>query len=445
MQAQLKRLPPNPGASGPDGPQYDPDPAQRSAHPVAIINNDWAPTLAFAVSLGRRQVPLHFYGAGAGRWSRYCRRRGVCPPVEESDQFLPWLRARIRSGEITRLAPTTDLIVYYLAVLRDEFSTDVRRSIATLVEIERSLIKTRFADACGAIGQNVPAAAAPDNLEGAVIAARNLGYPLIVKPKSHLVVGAANRGRLVRSETELLRAYRRYDVAPGQAEIAANYPELRWPLMQSYLPSAQGCVYSISGIKDADRGILTSILTSKNEQWPPDVGVSTVQVVCDDENIQRAGLKTVDRLVSTGIFELELLTDGEKLLAIDLNPRAFGFLMLDIAAGNDLPWLWWRTTLGAVTPEPKPRHVPKLESRFIIPYYFARGIRRVFGPRHASSETQEGIADAPWISMLGHRSDPLPLLIANLRLLRLLPHRGGLVRPFLAQAWQSGRAPRRIA
>ena len=406
-------------------------------HPVSVISNDWAPTLAFAVSLGRQGVPLDFYGPGVGRWSRHCRRRGACPPVEQANRFLPWLKERVRSGQIQRLAPTTDLIAYYLARIRSEFSPEVQRAITPLAELERCLIKTRFSVACNEVGQRVPAFAAPDDVDGAIVDARSIGYPLIVKPKSHLVVGASDRGQLVHDEATLLRVYRRYEVALGQEEIADSYPELRWPLLQAYLPSAQRCVYSVSGIKDADSGIVAAILTSKREQWPPDIGVSTVQVTCNDERILNVGLKTIDRLISRGIFELELLTDGDQLLAIDLNPRAFGFIMLDMAVGNDLPWLWFQATLATVNPLRQSAPLPELESRFVVPYLFAHGIRSLLGPHGVPNRTTP--RSARWISMLGHSSDPVPMLLANLRLLRLLPHRGGLLRPFIGHAWRAGR------
>lgn len=413
--------------------------AHRVAYPVAVINNDWAPTLAFAFSLGRQNIPLHFYGPGAGRWSRYCRRRRTCPPVGRADSFLPWLQARVRSGEIARLAPTTDLIAYYMAVLREDFPAETRRAITPLWEIERCLVKTRFSDACRTVGQQVPSQAAPDDSDGAVIAARELGYPIIIKPKSHLVVGPSERGQLVRNEAELRKYYRRYPVAPGQAQIAAEYPELRWPLLQRYLPTAQSCVYSVSGIKDVSRGILAATVTCKRKQWPPDVGVSTVQTLCDDDRILAAGLHTVDKLISCGIFELELLADGDKLLAIDLNPRAFGFITLDIAVGNDLPWLWWQTTVNSVQARSPRTTKSALECRFIVPYYFDRAIETALGARTLPSGRNPAAADTPWVSMLGHASDPLPQLLANLKLLRLLPHRGGLLRPFIAAAWRSRR------
>lgn len=416
-------------------PRREPGRALAAAHPVALIDDWWAPTLAFAGSLGRRGVPLHLYGRGAGRLSRYCERHLPCPPVLEADTFLPWLQARVRAGEIRRLAPTTDHLAYYLALLRDDFPLDVRRTIATTEEIVRCLVKPRFYAACEAADQAVPLTAAPDSLEGAVLAARELGYPLMLKPKSHLVVGHAERGELVHDERMLRSAFRRYEVAPGQALLAASFPELRWPLLQRYIPSARHSVFSISGIKDADTGILTAVLTRKLDQWPPHVGVSTVQSSCDDRRVLDAGLRAVDRLVSRGIFELELLTDGERLLAIDLNPRAFGFITLDIALGNDLPWLWWQTTLGAVPPMPLPTSLPALECRFAVPYYIGVGIRRLFGPRSGGDARPATAGAARWVSMLGLRGDPLPMWAANLRLLR---HPGGLVRPYLRALRQAG-------
>jgi D-aspartate ligase len=387
--------------------------------PVAVFDNYWATTLAFAGSLGRHGVPLHFYGSGAGRWSRHCTRHFRCPPLEDAGRFLPWLSEKIRSGEITRVAPTTDLIAYYTSRLRDEFPPEVKRTIAPLAEIESCLIKTRFAELCSVAGETPLATAAPDDLTGAVAAASELGYPLILKPKSHLVVGAAERGRLIKNVSELRRCYRRYQVRPGQESLAEIHPELRWPLMQRYVSSARDRVYSVSGVKDADGGVLVASVSFKREQWPPDVGVSTVQVACDDERILGAGLQVVNRLLSRGIFELELLADGDRLYAIDLNPRAFGFVALDIARGADLPWLWFRLTVGDVQRVVRQSSRPALEARHGLLHFLkravGRGARR--DPASRVNRPERGARRAP-ISMLGDWSDPLPMLISHLYLMR---------------------------
>lgn len=402
-----------------------------AAAPVTIFDNSWATTLAFAASLGRRGIPLHFFGSGAGRWSRYATRREPCPPIENAARFLPWLRQRIRCGQVARVAPTTDLIAFYLAQLRDEFEPAVQRTIAPLDEMESSLIKTRFAARCERIGQPVPAQAAPAGVEEAVAAAATLGYPLIIKPKSHIIVGWLERGSVIRDEGELRRRFRAYAVAPGQEDLVARYPELRWPLLQRYVPSARTCVYSVSGFKDADRGIVAACLSYKKEQWPPDVGISTNQVASADARVLQAGLASVDQLVSCGLFELEFLADGQALLAIDLNQRAFGFINLDIARGNDLPWLWYRSTLGpmdAVANNPGPGPI---EARLVIPYWTGHAIRRLFGNRPAAAP-RGAAGPAPWVSMLGSADDLLPLVLSHLQLLR---HPGSLLRPFIAAAW----------
>src|SRR5258708_38588614 len=148
----------------------------------------------------------------------------------------------------------------------------------------------------------------------------------MVKPKSHLVVGFAERGQLVRDAHELERYFRRYDIVPGQQQLADLYPELRWPLLQRYLPSAHGGVYSVSGIKDADGGVVTARVSYKLAQWPLHTRVSTVQVGCGDPRVILAVLPFLHQALPPRLFHLGLIADGANLHAIDLNPRAFGFV-----------------------------------------------------------------------------------------------------------------------
>jgi D-aspartate ligase len=382
---------------------------------------------------------VHVYGAGASRWSRYCTRHYSAPPVDDANRFLPWLQEQVRSGKITRVAPTTDLIAYYVSCLREEFPAEVRRTIAPLDEIERALIKSRFSDACTKIGQPVPLTRTPSDLESAVAAARDLGYPLFLKPKSHLGVGAAERGGLIHDESELRACFTAYAPAPGQAVLAGRYPELRWPLLQRYIPSARQQVYSVTGMKDANHGIVTALLSYKREQWPPDTGTSTLQVSSRDQAILAAGVRAVDQLVSRGIFELELLVDGAGLLAIDLNPRAFGFINLDIAMGQDLPWLWLRSTIEPVAPQTEPPRQVALEARHVVLDF----LRRLSSRRAPNSErsTDRRDPDRPraWVPILGHSSDPAPMLLSNALLLR---HPRSLLRTFLSVSRRERAKPK---
>lgn len=383
--------------------------ANPAHYPVAIFDDCWSPTLTFAYSLGRQGIPLHFYGQGAGRWSRYCTRRERCPRPGATDEFLPWLEARLRSGTISRIAPTTDLICFYMSLLRDLFPAEVRRSIAPLEEIEGCLIKSRFATRCMQLGCATPETESPDSLDDAIRSGRRLGYPLMMKPKSHLVVGFAERGHVVKHEAELRASFRPYAVAPGQRILAERYPELRWPLLQRYLPSARTRVYSVTGVRDPDSGTLTAAVSYKSDQWPPDVGTSTRQVACTAREVLAAGLAVVEKLISSGVFELELVStsDGE-LQAIDLNPRGFGFIALDLARGQDLPLLWLKTTVGPVAPRALNEFVEPLEAMppAVAFLKYVRGMGRAVGKRQRT------------VSMLGHLGDPLPMLWSNLAYLR---------------------------
>ena len=387
--------------------------------PVAIFNNYWAPTLAFAYSLGRQGVPLHVYGSGAAQSSKYCVRHSSCPAPENTDTFLPWLRDRIRSGEIVRIAPTTDLIAYYISLLREEFPAEVQRTIPSLAEIESTLIKSRFCDRCEAVGQAVPRTYYPENLSAALQAAKDLQYPLIMKPKAHIAIGSAERGCVIRDERSLRERFRAYPFEAGQEAIGARYPELLWPLLQRYLISAHSRVYSVSGFKDRDAGILASSLSFKREQWPADMGTSTVQVSHTDDRILQAGLKAVDSLVTCGIFELELVTDNGALLAIDLNPRAFGFINLDIALGRDLPWLWFCSTMGRIEHPVHSEQAGVIEARHSI-IHFLIYLSKLRAPKSVDAAANRRDPQRPraYIPLVGSWSDPVPLLLANVRMLR---------------------------
>jgi hypothetical protein len=72
-----------------------------------------------------------------------------------------------------------------------------------------------------------------------------------------------------------------------------------------------------------------------------------------------------------------------------------------------------------------------------------RGILRLFGRRFpAGPRRRHGSVPSSVLPMLGHWSDPLPLLVSNARLLR---HPRGLMRPFVALARQEKKAHQHMA
>ena len=105
---------------------------------------------------------------------------------------------------------------------------------------------------------------------------------------------------------------------------------------------------------------------------------------------------------------------------------------LDIALGNDLPWLWMQSTFRPLESKvyTDPRQI--LECRLPVPYLISRCVNAVFGIR--SPQEYEATYQEPKgkpIPMLGDWHDPVPALLANLRLLR---HPGSLLRPYVRAA-----------
>jgi hypothetical protein len=148
------------------------------------------------------------------------------------------------------------------------------------------------------------------------------------------------------------------------------------------------------------------------------VGVSTLQIACDDQRILQFGLDIVNQTLSRGIFEVEVLAEGESLHAIDLNPRAFGFLELDIARGADLPWLWFGSTLSDRMPLPQAVPGVHFQARHWVMHVMNAVARAKIPLGARGSEPGGSSTPRVSVSMLGHPSDPLPMIVSNLLLLR---------------------------
>jgi predicted ATP-grasp superfamily ATP-dependent carboligase len=141
-------------------------------------------------------------------------------------------------------------------------------------------------------------------------------------------------------------------------------------------------------------------------------------------------LAAVAKTLRRGIFEFEVLArrhDGQ-YWAIDLNPRAFGQISLDIAQGRDLPVLWYESMTGHKLPTRGRSARPPQHWRLGVPFYAGALVHGVRGPGRFRLlrelvdliRTRSTGAAMSW-------SDPLPALLHSLEFLR---HPGGLIRPF---------------
>lgn len=401
---------------------------------VAIFDADTPPALAFLRSLGRAGVPTRLFSHRrwpASRLSRWCKRFERCPNPEDVDRFSLWLEARLRSGEIARVAPTSDLIAFHLAELEDALPAELSARLPAAEAVRTCLFKDRFHDTCTRAGFAVPAAWFPASVAEARDLAGAVRYPAILKPKSHIGVGI-ERGTVVRSPAELRERFAPYPVGTGHETLAARYPGLLLPMIQAYVPSALENLFSVSGILGPEGEARAISGSRKTLQWPPTLGIGIEFQSCADPELIARGEALVRAVLGRGLFELELIRDSraKAWVAVDLNPRAHGFIRFDMARGNDLPMLWYaQATGGEVGSARAPRN--DLRWTHAIPQHARSWARLVQGPdRLERARAYLSYVRTPSVDAVHENADPLPSAGFAANLLR---HPGGLIRPFLAR------------
>lgn len=351
--------------------------------PVAAFDAEHPQVLNALAQLGKRGVPVHLYSHHrfpAGFFSRHAVRTSWAPDPSALDDFASWLKQKLQAGEIHRVLPTTDLIAFHCAELRELFPAEVIGTIPTAAEIERTLFKPFYHRSCAEAGVAVPLTKEPRSKEEALVMAAQIGYPVLIKPKSHLGVGAAYRGSIVRCAEELEAAIETLPIPTDWQRRLSRWPDLHWPMLQRYVPGANRRVYNASGYMDAERGMIALGGVSKTAHYPPGIGVGAACECCDDPRLLDATRKIAGSVLKSGLFDIEFIEDGDQMLAIDFNPRLGGLVSLDIARGNDLPWLWYQATLGTRLPvQAPPRAV--LHWRHDVPFHVGSLIRLLRGPQ----------------------------------------------------------------
>jgi D-aspartate ligase len=396
----------------------------RLLRPVTVLDPELPPGIAFVRSLGRAGIPVVACSARrfpAGRFSRHAAGFRPVPPVRGSDDFVAWLVDEIGAGRIDLVAPTSDRVVFCVAEAMDQLGRPASDAGLPPAEGIRScLFKGRFAAALARLGFPTPTASLPATLFEALAAAETIGYPVLLKPRSHVGIGD-HRGTVVRSAAELAAAYRPFEVGPHHRVALRHVPELRLPMVQRYLEPEWTDVISVSGCLDAGGEVVALSFARKVSQAPARVGVGTIFEPIGPQPFTAAAVDVVRNLLGRGLFELEILVDRRsgEYFAIDLNPRGFGQISLDIALGNDLPRWWYRSATG-VPLLPGTRHDPvpqQWQDGFSVFASVAVTLARGPTRRHAARVALER-ARLPSVGVAFDRRDPLPGVLFALGHLR---------------------------
>ena len=411
---------------------------------VTVFDADVPPGVAFIRSLGRAGVAV-IAGVSmiltAGRFSRHVAEVRRCPSGRRTDEFVVWLGDEFTRGTIDLVAPTSDYVSFCVADALEGLgrkASDAGLPDASAIRI--SLFKDAFATAMESVGFPTPAWAAPTSLDEAREAARQLGYPVVLKPRTHAGVGTI-RGSVARSADELAIEFEPYRLANGNTSVLAHDADVAMPIVQRYHDLGSVDVVSLTGCLDVDGALLALGHCRKVSQSPRRLGIGTMFEPIPEPPFAAAAIEAIRAVLGSGLFELEVLVDrttGE-YWAIDLNPRAFGQISLDVALGNDLPRLWYEsvtgTALSSAPPNgPRPEYWHDTTSSYAeFAVRFARGPHRAAILDHALGRMR-----TPSVGAMVDKHDRLPGLVHGLQHLR---HPRAFIRPFLVDVEVPG-APR---
>jgi predicted ATP-grasp superfamily ATP-dependent carboligase len=210
------------------------------------------------------------------------------------------------------------------------------------------LDKKKLYEAAGEAGLDAPPTWFPQNARDVESAAREAGTQLMIKPRTQAFLQPHHKGEVGPRDPVLLRElYHRFCGESTYADpVASHMPELTRPMLQRFYPQAAESIYSVTGFRDVTGKNLALLGSIKVLQRPRSIGIG----LCFESAPLPQGLFRkvslfLERIRYYGIFELEFVRDGERLLLIDMNPRFYHQLALDVARGLDLPRLAYAAAL----------------------------------------------------------------------------------------------------
>jgi predicted ATP-grasp superfamily ATP-dependent carboligase len=306
-------------------------------------------TLAATRCLGAHGIPITMAGEtglAPARWSRYVSRWVRCPSVQDEDKFFAWLCEFGERNPGHVLYPTCDDLAWLIADRRAELSKHYHLYQPPVSTILHLLDKKALHQACSEVGIATVPTAFPANTDEAVEMA--FGFPLLLKPRTQILLDTRSKGILIEQADEMAEAYRGFvDGNRYKATIRAALPGVEQPMLQMFRPHAAESIYSIAGFMGTNEGDIAARASRKILQRPRKLGVG----LCFEEApVDMATLDRLSRLCRKvgyfGVFEAEFVQEGTSFQLIDFNPRFYGQMGFEVARDLPLAYLVWLGALG---------------------------------------------------------------------------------------------------
>ena len=177
--------------------------------------------------------------------------------------------------------------------------------------------------------------------EEALAAARELAFPLVVKPARSVTFSA---GLIRQHKTQVVEDANQFEAAVAVVGIPLT--------LQEYV--SKTTIVSCAAVR-VDGRLLGLTFARYTRTYPSPVGSAALATTIAPPRLLTQQVEELLGLIGwCGIFELELLELGENRFGvIDFNPRSFGWMGLAVGVEANLPALWCDHLLGrhSVSPD----------------------------------------------------------------------------------------------
>ena len=305
--------------------------------------------LAIIRSLGRRGIKVvagdpstHSLG-GTSRYAAISVH--YSDPSVHPDRFVSEVIEITHRLAIDTIIPATDLTTMLL-LSQSELSHIARVTSPPPSSYEQLTDKARLFELADRLGVHVPETRIVQTGTGIVEAAREFGYPLVLKPaRSRYLKG----NRVVSTSV---------DIAHNSEELARKIGSLNWLadipcLVKRFVPGHGAGVFALYG----PSGPVAWFAHRRIREKPPAGGVSVLsESVPIDPTLQSAAEQILSAAAWIGVamVEFRIGIDGAPYL-MEVNGRFWGSLQLAIDSGIDFPWLAYQVAQG-VHPTARPSY-----------------------------------------------------------------------------------------
>jgi predicted ATP-grasp superfamily ATP-dependent carboligase len=358
--------------------------------------------IAAARSLGRVGIPV--YSVFVDRWgptalSRYSRggliRRR---PADDEEWLQNLLTLAGRLGNRPVLIPIGDEDVFFLERWREPLTEAYRFPPQPPGLVARTADKRAMNELCRELGVSTPEASFPADEEEAVTAAREFGFPAVLKQIDASLPGKQTglRVLIARDESRLREGYRLME--------SDERPNV---MVQEYVPGGSDSVWMMNAYFGEGSQCHLPFTGRKLRQYPPNSGATTLGICTHNEAVERATCELAEALGYRGIIDIGWRYDARdgRYKLLDLNPRLGATFRLFVGArGMDVLRALHLDMTGRLIPEDDLQE----GRRWITELQDLRTSARLIRSRELTlrgwMQSLSGVAEASWMAS----DDPIP-------------------------------------